>query len=363
MRVQLIAVSLSVSACGASVASSSTTRVDHFEDPRVTVTTPHVQSTVTFADELEVTPAWKADVISAATPLMSAPDTVTRATEYAETRHEAQLDVGWEKRRVKTGASYTLSSEPDYTSHSVGLSAAVETFERRGTFGVLGGLTLDRVGRSDDEGFDERLRGVRGGLTYSHIMSPRLVLHGAYTLEHRNGFQANPYRLVPIFEDDGRRPILTLSENVPQLRTRHALEATAVWSASATTFVHGSYRLYLDDWGIVSSTAEAAVWRTLWNDHARLRLRLRGYIQEAAFFYQERYVEPLTFRTGDYRMSGMSTFSGGPRMDVRLLDIAGWGGFAVSASYDAMYFHLPQYVVLTRMLAHLLGLSITLEVD
>ena len=192
-------------------------------------------------------------------------------------------------------------------------------------------------------------------------MSPVLVLQAAYSLEHRRGFQSNAYRLVPIFEADS--PGLILAEATPRIRSRHALEAVAIWSASPTTYVHGSYRVYADDWGIVSHTARLELWQDIASDRLRLRARARAYTQGAAAFFREQYDDATTWRTGDYRLSQMRTLTVGPRVELRLLDTARWGGFRAWGAYDVLLFRLPQYVVLRSMVGHFAGGGLSLEVD
>ena len=355
------ALGLGVAGCASTRDSSVRGDVYGFEDRTARVVTPRVQASTTTGDAT-LTPYWKADVISAATPVMSAPDAISRATEYSEVRHEAGLGTSWSlDDRETVGGSYTLSVEPDYVSHRVGLTVAREMFDDRLTLGTGATFGFDRIGTSDMPEFEATLFTLGGELSTSWVLSATLLGHVVYTFEQRSGYQANPYRYVPIFEGT-MRPTSVLPESLPDTRRRHAWEGLLVASLDADTFVHAGYRFYVDDWGIVSHTARVAAWRELLGDSLRVRVRARGYTQGAASFYRLRYESPLAFRTGDYRYSPMSTVGGGLRLDLRLDELLAPETLVVTGAYDLTYFILPMYAVFSRMIANMLWVGVQLEV-
>ncbi len=115
-----------------------------------------------------------------------------------------------------------------------------------------------------------------GALEWTQVVNERVLVHTVYDLEVRDGYQAHPYRLVPMFDPGGSRPRATLPEQVPSLRVRHAFESTAIWGSRSQWFVRAGYRFYIDDWGIRSHTIEPEVWRPIADDRLRLRLQARG---------------------------------------------------------------------------------------
>ncbi|MBA2661373.1 MAG: DUF3570 domain-containing protein [Bradymonadaceae bacterium] len=347
---------LVASGCATSERARVAATYQGFSDASVEVSSPQLVASAPLGESLDVSTHWATDVITAATPLMSAPDTITRATQYQETRHEGGAAVRWRPLpRTELGSRYILSLEPDYQSHTGALSASRELFDRHATLGVGARLGLDRVLRADVSAFDEQLTIVAGELAWTQILSPRLVGHIVYSVEHRKGYQANPYRLVPIYERDLERPSLVMSEAVPAQRTRHASELLGIWSATPSLALRAAYRLYLDDWRMRSHTARLEAWQTLWEDLVRLRLRLRGYTQQGAHFYQQHYVDPVGLRSGDHRLSTMNSFGAGLRLDFRPK------GFVLSTSYDATLYRFAEYAVRDRMLGHLFILTLSME--
>ncbi len=349
-----------VSACGTVSGGTSRAGVRRFADDTVTVVSPRVDSTVEIGESVSLAPYWTADVITAATPVMSAPDAVTRATEYAETRHE----VGAGINRTGDGGSnlngsYTLSVEPDYVSHTVSARYATEILNRSATVGASVRAGRDAVGRSDDSDFAAVLYISGGALEWTQVVNQRVLVHTVYDLEVRDGYQAHPYRLVPMFDPGGSRPRATLPEQVPSLRVRHAFESTAIWGSRSQWFVRAGYRFYIDDWGIRSHTIEPEVWRPIADDRLRLRLQARGYRQSSANFYRARYERATEHLTGDSRLSSMWTLGGGARMEWR--QEAERAETVVGFSYDAIGFFFDEFAVRDRMLAQLFGLNVSVE--
>ncbi len=243
----------------------------------------------------------------------------------------------------------------------MGASAASEFFERRATLSAGASVGIDQVGQSDDPVFDQQLWTWKADLGWTHIINPRFETHLVYTLERRDGYQANPYRYVPIFADAGAFPNAVLPEQVPSVRDRHAVEALGLFSATADLFLHGGYRLYADSWGITSHTARAEMWWLFRDDTIRTRFRLRGYNQTGADFYRVRYREAEGWRTGDYRLSPMSTATAGAHVSWRIVDWPSFEVLALGAGYDATYYHFEDYAVRDSMLGHLLSLNLTME--
>ncbi|MFU8805877.1 MAG: DUF3570 domain-containing protein [Bradymonadaceae bacterium] len=327
-----------------------------YRDPTVEVKSPRVEGAGDLPGGVSLGVYWAADVISAATPVMNAPDTMSRATEFRETRHEAGVSLGWEARTTMAlSTEYAISSEPDYLSQATSIRVESELLERMATLSATGRLQLDRIGHVDLVAFDESMRSVGGLLAWSHILHPHVVAHLAYSLEHRAGFQSNPYRYVPMGGDEGGPASLMSSEYLPRRRTRHAWEGLAIWAATGRLFLRGGYRFYGDDWAIRSHTLYGESWHVFFDDRLRLRLRLRGYTQEGAEFFRDRHGEGELFRSGDYRLGPMSSLGGGARFDVRL------SRYTLMLGYDATYYRLHDTAFYPEMLGRVLSVGLTTE--
>ena len=333
-----------------------------FNDATVEISSPRVDAQVELEEVVTLSPYWSADVITAATPIMNGPDTVTRATEFVETRHEAGVGVLWEvSPSLRVNSSYALSTESDYLSHSGGVGVAVEVLDRNATIATNARVSFDEIGRSDAPDFSAAMSILGGDLTWSHIITPEIVLSGVYSIEHRNGFQANPYRYVPIYAPGEARPLLTLPELLPEHRTRHAIEALGVFYFNPDLFLHASYRFYADDWMLLSHALSTELWSALFDDALRLRARLRAYNQSGAEFYSSRYESATTTRTGDYRLSPMWTLSAGLRVDARTEPLSSPWNAQLSVTGDLLSFHFEDFPVRDQMLGWIVGASLSLE--
>lgn len=312
-------------------------------------------------ENLKVSGHWAADVVSGATPVMAAPDTLTGATEFRDRRDEVGLFADFQQSSERTlSATYLVSGESDYLSHTVTSSMSGEVLDRHAAWAVGIRLGGDSIGRSDVPDFRESLWTTGVNLAWTHVLGPEWVGHIAYEFERRQGYQANPYRMIPVYEAGASRPTVVLSEQHPLRRTRHALEPVMVWSASERLFLHGSYRIYGDDWGLQSHTFRAEIWRLWWGDVLRTRLQMRTYSQGRADFYRRRYEQVEAHRSGDYRLSEMSSHSAGARLDLRP-DLFDHYRFSFSASYDATFYRLSDYSPRQSMLSHSFGLNVRME--
>lgn len=367
-RIVALAVA-ATSACasdGAPTEGSSEARANarHYSDRTARVATPRAGATLETGESTAASVHWRADVITAASPKLAAPDTVTRASEYRETRHEGSVGVEWEPRAETTlEGTYTGSIEPDTTSHTLAAGWRRDLLDRHSTLVLGGRINHLAVGAVDREGFSRSLwiYGVNPG--WVQILSPTLVARADYSLEVRDGYQANPYRYVPIWGDRRElgQPRFALRERVPHTRFRHALALSAQWSLSSEWFLRGAYRFYLDGWRVRSHTLRSALWWEHPEDWLRLRLRGRGYTQTGARFFERRYTDPGSYRTGDYRLSAMTSAEAGLRADLRFSSVPVGQRFVVSASYDLVHYWLPTYPVFDSMFAQIPSISLKLE--
>lgn len=369
MRLQLTVVTmiLAIAVAGAAgCASNKSTRVRTdgrgHSDRTTRVASPGVSATVRRSESFRVDGHWKADVISAATPVMAAPDTVSRATEYTEVRHEGGVGTEWKPESDLTlGGAYTLSLEPDNTSHTVTASVSRKLFDEQSTLSVGGRFNWNGVGATDMPQFHRELWIVSANLGWTQTLDASKLLRFNYALTRRVGYQANPYRYIPIWGGAADGPRFVLREHVPETRTRHSGELLGKWALSYHVFLRTAYRFYIDDWSVRSHSLRAAVWWELPEDWLRLRVRTRGYRQTGAYFFEARYTDRSGYRTGDYRLSAMSKLEGGVRADLRLSSLPVGRQLVGSASYDLARYWFDTYPVFDSMFAHIVSLSLQME--
>lgn len=362
MRLQLTFAAVVLAGCTASPEVRSTSTAYHtYTDDSVTVHSPRVDASVGF-DHVSVSPYWTADVISAATPVASEVDVVSQATTYTEVRNEAGLGIRLEESERSVGGSYRLSREPDYTSHTGSVSATHEILDRQATVRIQSRVGMDTVERVDSQEFARDLVTAGADLAWSHIINPELVLHLAYSLEHRRGFQANPYRYVAVYDGATERAQFLLPESVPDERTRHAVEGLAIWSLSPHVYWRSAYRFYADGWGIRSHTVRTNVWYEVPGDRLRLRASLRLYGQSAADFFASRYTSADGFRSGDYKLSQMESLVGGLRAEVLFPNALRGAHVRWHASYHYRAARFSDFPTRDTLNAHVFGTSLALEV-
>jgi hypothetical protein len=155
---------------------------------------------------------------------------------------------------------YRYSHEPDYRSHTVGLSLQQGVWDNTGTLllNVAGGrdVLATFLNKSLNFGFV--------GAAYSQALSPTLVAQAVYDVTYQEGFVGNPYYVQPNLGH----------ENPPDERLRHAVAlriAKYIPQARLGFQLHG--RLYFDQhppwtdgadpWRMIAKTGEARIYATV----------------------------------------------------------------------------------------------------
>jgi len=274
-----------------------------------TVITPRVRSKIQLEEDTTyVDVAYAADIWTSASI-----DIRTAATKpFTEQRDEITAGVTHEMEDAKIGFGYRYSAEPDYLAQGGSASLAYDLAGGSATLEWLLGVGSDSVGRSGDPTFDRSLTTVNGRMAFTQILSSSLLMQLTYEGGRAWGFQSSPYRFVGIGGDGlcGGTASFCMREAHPDQRTRHALVARAAYGLLDTVAVSGAYRLYLDDWGVMSHTILGQIaWQS--DETSVISLRYRLYMQEAASFYRSVYEElpPGTrpYLTRDRELSDMTS--------------------------------------------------------
>jgi uncharacterized protein DUF3570 len=275
------------------------------------------------------------DVISAATP------------RFSENRIElgTNAQVGFSQSTEGT-IGYTHSGENDWQSHAVELGFSRDLAKKNAKLTIGYGFTRNYVGRAHDPNFEKQLDIQGAQIGISQILDKKTLASLAYTLSSASGYQGSPYRFITTM--DG----IAEPESPPDHRLRHAITARVMHMFGTANTVDAQYRLYFDDWGIASHTGELAYTRSFtkaWN----LRLRVRGYRQRHASFYQESYAMPMRYMTIDRELSTFSDAMGG-------LKLAYLGdSWDLDAKLDAIVYKFDDYARLHSRVAIVSGLGVT----
>jgi len=245
---------------------------------------------------------------------------------------------------ITPGFSY--SEEHDYVSTGASLNYALDLNEKNTTLNVGWSHNSDKVykdsSRSTINGHkdtDDVILGV------NQLLSPKTVLTLDFTYGNARGYLGDPYKVVartgtPVYAyTDPVTGEVTLTtgnddDNRPRHRDRYIGYASLTQAVTPLdASVEGSYRLFLDSWGIAAHTL-SATWFQKIGKHVTLAPSFRYYRQTAADFY---YVSlpgvsgdastPSNY-SADYRLSALESFSYGLSLTVKPVD---W--WSIEASY------------------------------
>ena len=347
MRLQLIATLLFASPALAEEADHPSQVVSkvglYSDDDETRVVTSLVDADVALPAGLQVGGHVLVDSVSSASV-----DVVSAATKrWNENRVEAGARVAIRSSRSDASVGVVRSGENDYLSWGVQAQAGHEFAERNTRVQVGYGLTDSKVGRNDDPTFERSLRAHTAEAGVTQLLSPTTVLGLTYTFQLADGYQASPYRYVLL--GDGT---MAFPETHPDRRARHALTLRLLRSLSDSTAIDATYRLYRDDWGILSHAVTTALTRDL-GDSWDVRLRARGYRQSAAAFYRQTYLGPMEFMSGDRELGTFWDAGGGAKL--------GWhrGGVAVDAKVEGIYYRFLDYAYLAGRAALVSDLGVS----
>lgn len=333
----------------------------YFDDDGLTVWSPQATARAHVAGDVSAEAGWTADVITAATV-----DVRTAASPRAgfqETRHELHAGPRWEFRPgASAQATYTYSTEPDYTAHVLSAGLSQELLHRRLTLGGVYRFLTDTVGRVGEPGFEESLRGHGGDLSASAVLDRRTVLGATYSLQRLDGFQASPYRFVPIHDEAGEVRA-SLPELTPDGRSRHAVSLHARRALGWRAYAVGLVRFYRDSWEVQSHTGEAEVSRAV-GSHASIGLRTRGYSQQGAGFYEARYSTfPMLprYRTADKKLARNRSAMLGIRADWASGAVGPFEETRLDASFDVYDQWFVDFSPLSRRRAAIVSLGVSAQ--
>ena len=169
------------------------------DDDDVTVVSPAASATVPLGDHVAVDVAATVDVLSAASI-----DVVSQATATAvsEERYEGALGVTTTPFTGAPELELSLrgigSTENDFDVLTVVGGARYEAFERTTTFLLSYGAGFADVGHGNDATFSRgrQTHSVIAGVT--QVVDKRTVADLIVDASYVHGYQASPYRFVPI---------------------------------------------------------------------------------------------------------------------------------------------------------------------
>ncbi len=249
----------------------------YFREPSTRVVQPMVQLTKDLPGSVDLGVHYLLDAITSAS--VAAGNFQDQL--LTEHRHETGVAVGKTIDHTRVGVSYRYSREPDYLSHTAGLSFSQGVWQNSGLVAL--NLAATRDTNRPINGTPNPLKVYFGGLSYTQALSPTTVAQLGYEMAYLHGYMANAYLRDPNL---GR-------EQVPDVRVRNVVAARiAHLFPDMGTGLQLHYRYYVDQaaafrlfpWGLQSHSIEGRVYQRLGRDF-EVRLSYRYHTQGAAEFY------------------------------------------------------------------------------
>lgn len=274
----------------------------------VQVTGPAVLVRKGFADLLSVSASYYVDSVSSASI-----DVLTNASPYREERTEAGVAVDYLHGDTLVSAAFTSSDESDYQAKSFDLSVAQEMFGGLSTL-VLGfSRGNDDVGRVDTA-FSDTIERSHYRLSWSQVLSRRLVANVSYEAIADEGFLSNPYRSARLLG-------ASVPEVYPRTRTSNALAVRAIRYWEPRTSTRLEYRYFTDTWNIRAHSLELGASR-YFGDRWLADAQLRYYMQDKAAFYSDDFEQPYNYMARDKELSTFDSAAAGVGLGYTLFEHA-----------------------------------------
>ena len=315
------------------------------DDDRVTVLSPSAAAHAPLGRRGRLDVSAEVDAISA-----TSVDVVTSPSP--STVHDLRIG-GAAAASLAAGDASTVSArvsgsrENDYRSLLVGGGLGAELARRTTLVDLALAASFDDVGKRADASFSRGRQSWHLTASWTQVLDRRtyldVVADGLAVL----GYQANPYRSVPI--ESATTSVLRVDEAIPSRRLglalvgrlRRAIDARGHWFATA------EYRFYADEWSVRSHTAGAQLLLSVLGDRLTVGGLVRGYAQGSADFYADRYVDlgagAPALRTRDRTLGGMSSLHAALTVDVALTRGRGAEAVRVIASGGVLELAFDRY--------------------
>lgn len=350
MRLQLIAaVLLAASPAAADTSFASKLQV-YADDDHTQVVSPVVDAQADVHAGTTVSIGYLADAVTSASV-----DIVSQASKKTiqDTRHQVSGSISQDFGTRTLRGGYSYSHENDYESHTLGGGLQQDLDDKNTTLSLGYTLSLNTVGRVNDDVFGKSLTVHGLNASWTQVLSRKAIVQVTYELGFASGFQASPYRYVPVRMSTDATPEYWVAETDPDSRWRHAIVVAGNRAVDKGS-IQGDYRLYRDTWGITSHTLGARYFVHLSRD-VELRLRHRFYAQTGASFYRAVYPMTSTYMTIDRELSPLWSETLGAKLAY---DIN--GHVEAELKVDLFYYRYSDFPALTSRVGTNAGLGLTL---
>ncbi|CAA6813145.1 MAG: Unknown protein [uncultured Campylobacterales bacterium] len=279
-----------------------------------------------------------------------------QSNEFDEVRNAYTLNLTKRlENRNEISIGTTVSLESDYYSYELsgGYLQYLDTAKNRslnyGLSAQFNEILVYCASSTDTEvcdassGSSEAATSIGIGteIGLSQILDKNSIIKGSLFLKYEDGYLSNPY--LKAVKDDGVS--LTLeSDQRPDTRLGYGAYLSYKNAFRDNQTFQVDYRLYSDDWGILSNTVNTKYYYEATND-LTLGFGLRYYKQSEADFYQEGYFEPSArYLSSDERLSDFSavtyTFEAKYNITDKLSTNFSYNSYDQSTDLSATYYTL-----------------------
>lgn len=261
-----------------------------YEGGGVTASGPAVLVRKSLADKVSLTGSFYIDAVSNASI-----DVVTTASPYKERRNDYGLALDYAVRDSSITLAVGASNEPDYTTRSLSLDIAQETFGGMTTVNVGFTRAADEVGKTGDPGFSDQAKHWQYRVGVTQILTPTWLASVNLEGVSDTGYLGSPYRIALVYG-------AAVPERHPRTRSSRAIKFRAIGDLGSRDAVRAEYRYFWDTWDIKAHTAELGYSRYL-GDSFLADAFVRYYTQGAALFYSDNAQAETTYVSRNRQLS------------------------------------------------------------
>ncbi len=329
----------------------------YVDDDSSTIVTPMVLLEKDIFEETSLSFQYLADIQSCAS--VDVVSTASPSMGYEETRHSFTLGLQHRRQLTTMGGGFSYSTENDYISHAFLANVSQELFQRNFTVGLSLSVRWDEVGRVNDEFFKEDLTGVGANISLTQLISPRWIGQFIYSLEYLDGYQASPYRLVPVGSASTVDAAFSVPETHPSQRFRNSFTGRLKENVAEKWYLEQSLRLYFDTWGMAAQTVLLqAYWQV--SPPVTLRFRYRFHNQSRADFYRESYDVLQEYMSRDREIGTLQSHLLGPQFQYRTEAFWVFDEASFDAKVEYFYINYEDYALLEKKEGLLIGTGVYL---
>jgi len=256
----------------------------------VTASGPAVLVRKSLFDKVSLTGSLYVDAVSNASV-----DVVTTASPYKERRNDFGLALDYAVRDSLVTVGIGASKEPDYSTHSLSVDVAQETYGGMTTVNLGFTRAADEVGKTGDPGFFDQATHWQYRVGVTQILTPKWLASVNLEAISDTGYLGNTYRVARVFG-------AAVPERHPRTRSSRAVKFRTIGDLGKRDAVRAEYRYFWDTWDIKAHTLEAGYSRYL-GESFLADGYVRYYTQSAALFYSDNAQAETTYVSRNRQLS------------------------------------------------------------